>query len=147
VLPGEGLLGVSGPDKSIKDIGGVLIRPFDAWPYLYPPKLAKIQCPEEVARNAIAWGRSQISKPFDNAALYHFLRDRAGLPRKGREWRDPDKWFCSEFVLRAVEVAGLFPYALITPKDVVSPNTLLIQLNPYLLPENIIEFNIGAANA
>jgi hypothetical protein len=55
-------------------------------------------------------------------------------------WRDPDKWFCSEFALRAIEQAGLFPYPLITPKDTVSPNTLLIHLNPFLSLENIMEF-------
>ncbi len=139
-LPGEGLLGVSGPDKSINDKGGVLIRPFDCWPYKFPPIIAKIQCSEEVARRAIEWGRSQIGKPFDNAALYAFLRDRAGLPKLGRPWRDPEKWYCSEFALRAVELAGLFPYPLITPKDCVSPNTLLIHLNPYMTASNIEEF-------
>jgi hypothetical protein len=139
-LPGEGLLGVSGVDKSINDLGGVRIRPFNSWPYLYPPKTAKVHCPDEVAHKAVDWGRHQIGAPFDNAALYAFLRDRAGLLKIGRVWRDPDKWFCSEFALRAIEQAGLFPYPLITPKDTVSPNTLLIHLNPFLSLENIMEF-------
>ncbi len=140
MLPGEGLLGVSGSDRSLKDPGGVVIRPFDCWPYLHPPKVAKARCSQETARRAIEWGRGQLGKPFDKRALYAFLRDRAGLPKVGREWRDPDMWFCSEFALRAAEVAGLFPYMLITPKDVVSPNTLLIHLNPFLSLENIQEF-------
>lgn len=140
ILPDEGLLGVSGPDKSISDPGGVLIRPFNCWPYLYPPKIAKVQCSDAVVRAGIEWGRTQIGKPFDNAALYAFLRDRAGLPKLGRPWRDPSKWFCSEFQARLVEVAGLFGYPLIVPKDCISPNTLLIFFNPYLTVENIHDF-------
>lgn len=138
VLPLEGLLGVSGKWKS--DVGGVRIRPFDAWPYLHPPKIAKVICSERVRNNAIEWARSQIGKPFDQGALYAFLRDRAGLPKLGRPWRDPDKWYCSEFCMRAVEVAGLFPYPLITPKDTVSPNTFLVHLNPFMGRDNIMEF-------
>jgi hypothetical protein len=80
------------------------------------------------------------AKPFDNGALYAFLRDRAGLPKLGRPWRDPDKWFCSEYVIRALEVGGLFPYLLITPKDTVSPNTLLVHINPFMSNDNIMEF-------
>ncbi len=140
ILPGEGLLGVSGSDKSILDPGGVLIRRFDAWPYKCPPKVARVQCSDEVAHRAITWGRTQIGKPFDKKALYAFLRDRAGLPNQGRKWRDPDKWYCSEFAMRAVEIAGLFSYPLITPKDTVSPNVLLVHLNPFLTPQNIAEF-------
>jgi hypothetical protein len=140
ILPGEGLLGVSGPDRGIKDKGGVLIRPFDCWPYLCPPKVARVQCSEEQARRGIEWGRGEIGKPFDNAALYSFLRDRAGLPKLGRVWRDPSMWYCSEYGLRFWEVAKLFAYQLITPKDCVSPNTLLVHLNPYLTSENILEF-------
>jgi hypothetical protein len=140
VLPGEGLLGVSGPDKPTKDPGGVRIRQFNAWPYLRPPKIARVQCSDVVARETIKFARSQIGKPFDNGALYHFLRDRAGLTPVKRDWRDPDSWFCSEFLVRAVEVGGLFPYPLIMLKDVVSPQSLLLLLNPYMLPDNIREF-------
>jgi hypothetical protein len=146
MLPGEGLLGVSGPDKSIKDVGGVLIRPFNAWPYKFPPKIARVQCSDDVVRKTIEFARSQIGKPFDNAALYHFLRDRAGLPVVGRDWRDPSQWFCSEYQLRCPEVGGLFPYPLITRKDVVSPNDCLIYFNPFMSPDNIREF-IGGQNA
>src|SRR5207248_419249 len=86
VLPGEGLLGASGPDTSIKDLGGVLIRPFNPWPYLDPPRIATVQCREEVARKTIEFARSQIGQPFDKKAMYAFLRDRAGVPKTGRDW-------------------------------------------------------------
>ncbi len=148
VLPGEGLLGVSGKWKPPRrqfphrepDVGGVIIRPFDAWPYMRPPKTARVQCSEEVRDRAIAWARTQLGKPFDKKALYAFLRDRVGLPAEGRPWRDPDKWYCSEMVMRALEVSGLFPYPLITPKDTVSPNIVLVHINPFMTRENILEF-------
>ncbi len=140
VIPGEGLLGVSGVDDSIRDPGGVRLRSFNAWPYLHPPITARVQTTDNVIRKTIEWGRSQIAKPFDNAALYHFLRDRAGLSTVGRKWASDDKWFCSEFAIRAPEVGGLFRYPLAIVKDVVSPQDTLLLFNPYMLPENIEEF-------
>lgn len=140
IEPGKGLWGVSGKDKRIGDAGGVLLRPFNAWPYLYPPKIAKIQTEQVVIDKVFDFCRANRGKPFDSQSLYHFLRDRAGLPSVGRDWRDPDKWFCSEFALRALEVAGLFPWQLITPKDTVSPNDLLIHVNPFMDMINIIDF-------
>lgn len=134
------MLGVSGSDKSIKDPGGVVIRPFNAWPYKFPPITATLRCAEEVARKAIEWGRSQIGKPFDQKALYHFLRDRCGLPSVGRNWADPGQWYCSEFALRMAEVGGLFNYPLAVVKDTVSPQDTLLLFNPFMSAENIEEF-------
>ncbi len=140
IEPGIGLWGVSGLDKSIKDPGGVRCRPFNAWPYLYPPKVARVQTTEDVVRKTIEFARSQEGVPFDNSALYHFLRDRAGLKPLGRDWRNPNQWFCSEYALRCPEFGGLFAYPLIVPKDVVSPNDDLIFFNPFMLADNIMEF-------
>src|SRR5207248_8655061 len=114
--------------SSIKDLGGVLIRPFNPCPYLDPPKVAVVQCTEEVARKTVEFARSQIGRPFDKKAMHAFLRDRAGIPKAGRDWRDPTMWFCSELQVRALEVGGLFPYKLIQPKDVISPQSLLLYL-------------------
>jgi len=139
VLP-EGLLGVSGKDKSIGDSGGVLVRKFGCWPYLFPPKLAHVQCSDEVQKKTIDWAVSQIGRPFDKKALYHFLRERAGLKLIGRDWRDPNSWFCSEFQIRAAEIGGLFSYPLIVNKDVVSPQDTLLLFNPFMLADNIMEF-------
>ena len=140
VLPGEGLLGVSGKDDSITDLGGVRIRPFNCWPYLYPPKTARIQTTDAVVRKTIDWGRHQLGVPFDNEALWAFLRDRAGMHMTGRAWRDPNSWFCSEFVCRAIEEGGLFTYPLAITKDVVSPNDVLLLANPFMTGPNVLEF-------
>lgn len=140
ILPGEGLLGVSGKDDTIKDDGGVRIRPFHCWPYRGEPKVAHVWCSDLVAGKVIEWARSQIGKPFDKRALYAFLRDRAGLSLVKRDWRDPDAWFCSEFQIRAAEVGGLFTYPLIVTKDCVSPQDTLLLFNPYMHADNIAEF-------
>lgn len=140
VIPNEGLLGASGPDKKINDPGGVLIRSFSPWPYMCPPITATIETTDVVVRNTIAFARSQLFKPFDDKALYHFLRDRGGLHNKGRDWRDPSSWFCSELVIRSFEVGGLFSYSLAVTKDVISPNDTLFLFNPFFTTETIEAF-------
>lgn len=142
VEPGIGLWGASGPDKSIKDPGGVRCRPFNPWPYRYPPKIARLQCSEDVARKTFEWAKSQEGAPFDQDALYAFLHRRIGLPSRPfqRDWRDPAKWYCAEYCLRAPEIGGLFSYQLVTPRNEVTPNDDLIYFNPFMQMENIIEF-------
>lgn len=72
--------------------------------------------------------RSQLGAPFDGDALYAFFSN-ALVPR---DWRQPDKWFCSELIAWALEAAGLFPYKLLVAKNRVSPTDLLLLLNPYI---------------
>ncbi|HVX56464.1 MAG TPA: hypothetical protein VHA37_01920 [Candidatus Saccharimonadales bacterium] len=147
VLPGEGLLGVSGPGKypGYNDPGGVQVRPFEPWPYLFQPKVAHIKCSEEVARRTIEFAKAQMNKPFDNSALWAFLKDRAGLKVASRDWRDPDKWFCSELVIRSAEVGGLFFYKLAITENEVSPNDTLLLFNPYMTIDSVHDFT-GLAN-
>lgn len=140
VIPGQGLLGASGYDKKLNDPGGVVLRSFSPWPYMCPPMTAQIETTDEVVSRTLEFGRSQIGKPFDDKALWHFLRDRGGLKNKGRDWRDPSCWFCSELVVRCFEWAGLFTYPLVVTKDVISPNDTLLLFNPYFTAETIEAF-------
>jgi hypothetical protein len=130
----SGLLGVSGEDHKLGDTGGVLIRSFTPWPYIRPPNVARISTPH--AERIIEIAKSQIGKPFDNGALYDFLSDNPG----DRQWRNKDKWFCSELVAFALEGAGLFPYTLIPAKNRITPADLLLLLNPFMTEDNIKEF-------
>lgn len=141
LLPGEGLLGVSGPGKypNYNDPGGVQIRPFNPWPYLRPPTTAVLKCSDAVVRNTIGFAKSQKTKPFDNHALWAFLKDRAGVIEH-RNWRDPSKWFCSELVIRAAEVGGLFSYELAVTKNVISPNDTLLLFNPFMTVDSVNDF-------
>ena len=147
ILPGEGLLGVSGLGDYISgggmqthDPGGVMVRPFDAWVYLEPPKIARVQAPEATVRAIIEAGRSQIGKPFDNSALWGFLSDQ--VYEKKRNWRDTGQWYCSEFATWSQESGKLFPYPLIVTKDRVSPGDNLLMINPFMSHENIGEFGV-----
>ena len=77
--------------SSHHDAGGVLLRPFDAWPYLEPPKIARIQATEAIVRSIIEVARSQIGKPFEAIVHYGaFLDDQAHEQK--RNWRDSGQW-------------------------------------------------------
>lgn len=149
VLPGEGLLGVSGPgyykETGYRDPGGVQIRPCPPWPYKFQPVVATLKCSPDVVERTILWGKSQLNRPFDNKALHAFLKDRAGI-KVNRDWRDPSEWFCSEFVIRALEVGGLFSYKLAVTKNLVSPNDDLLLVNPFMTVDSVNEF-LGVASA
>lgn len=155
VLPGEGLLGVSGEDKTLNpaDPGGVRVRPFDCWPYLHPPLTARIQTTYDVVRKTIEAARSQIGKPFDNGALFGFLTDLGHgnrlphlveqvLPHVAlsRDWRDPSSWFCSEYVVWSCEMGRLWSWPLAVCKERVSPGDSLLLFNPFMDAANILLF-------
>lgn len=134
VMP-DGLLGVSGKDDSISDIGGVRIRPFNEWPYLTKPKVACLNCSADITDRIHAAAASQIGKPFDNSAMWGMLEDQA--LEKNRNWRDPNQWFCSELVAWALETGGLFPYPLAVLKNRISPADILLMINPFMSADNI----------
>ncbi len=136
IVTPEGLLGVSGSDHTINDIGGVQIRPSGMWPYLNPPKVARLATAGADAIIEVA--KTQIGKPFDNDALYNFLEDMGHT--KKRDWRDHGAWFCSEFVAWALETCDFFPYTLVAAKNRITPADLLLLLNPFMTEENIKEF-------
>jgi len=62
---------------------------------------------------ATTWLRAQVGKEYDYTALI-------GLPID-RDWQDPDKWFCSEYVAEALIKCGVMrpkvKSSRITPKD------------------------------
>ncbi len=137
MIPDQGLLGVSGPDKPSNDVGGVLIRKFGSWPYLRPPKVAKLAVANGTVNEVYRIAALEIGKPFDNGALWDFLSDAPG----DRNWRSTDSWFCSEFIAWVLETAGFFPYSLISAKNRITPADLLLLLNPFMSEENIREFS------
>lgn len=55
---------------------------------------------------------AQIGKPYDKTAIWGFAT--------GRDWRDPQDWYCSELVTAAEEAAGVLP-ALYIPSNKVTP--------------------------
>ena len=57
---------------------------------------ATIATPDDAA--GIAWARRQIGKPYDTFGVLSL-----GIQR---DWEDPEKWWCSEFVEAALIAAG-----------------------------------------
>lgn len=126
VLPGEGLMGVSGKDDSIADLGGVRIRPFEPWPYEIK---RTITIKTDKADAIIRAGRSQIGKPFDDEALHAFLSIH---PLFTRSWDALDRWFCSEWGIWSCREGGLFPWKLCVPMNKIDPNDGMQLLNPFM---------------
>jgi hypothetical protein len=130
VIPEVGLLGVSGTDRSIFDPGGVVVRPFTAWPYLRKVEVT-IQCEPAIAQAVIKAGLGQYGKPFDKGALWAFIGDKPPL-QASRDWQDLGQWFCSEWFIYSCKKGGLFPYELAVTKDRVSPADSVLLINPFL---------------
>jgi hypothetical protein len=130
VLPGVGLLGASGEDKSFHDPGGVRIRPFEPWPYNI---IREVEIKTDKADAIIELAQSQIGKPFDNAALSAFFNPYS----TGRNWRELDKWFCSELYIWACEGAKLFDYPICVPMGMINPNDTMLLTNHLMSPTDI----------
>ena len=71
---------------------------------------------DEQAKIYYDFVRSQIGKPYDEQAILAFVA--------GRNWQDPEAWFCSELVAAGLEYASIVlplaaPTAKITPADLI----------------------------
>ncbi len=74
---------------------------------------------------------AQIGKPYDKTAIWGFAA--------GRDWREPDSWFCSELAAAALEQAGACP-VLYTPANKITPSgfaTVLSAVGAIITPPAI----------
>jgi uncharacterized protein YycO len=117
VIPGVGLLGAQ--------VDGVKIRPFN-----YAGPNAKV-----------LYQQVDYLTPGEEADLYQFLKAQLGKPYDfgallgdllHRDWRNPNKWFCSELVAAAFEQIKR-PMLNENVVDRVTPRDLM--LCPYLEPQ------------
>lgn len=101
-------------EKKVGDIPpGVAIRPMrvEATPH-------NLMSLEVSAQRYAAWQtflQVQLGKPYDWPAIFGF-----GL---GRNWREPDSWFCSELQAAALEQAGICG-CLPAPNNKITPTAL-----------------------
>lgn len=116
VLADGRLLGASDP-------GGVAIRPVDYQPFGIR-RQAVVATP--LADAIYTAALSQLGKPFDHDALFQFLTGALAPP-----WLMPDRWFCSELVAWAFESRGFFRYPLAVNLGRITPQELILLLNPY----------------
>lgn len=119
VMPDGSLLGA-------RLSGGVQIRPAN---YLGTEKVLQVAIPAGDAQTDAYYRgvTAEIGKPYDMTGILGFLT--------GRDWRTPDKWFCSELVAAKLESAG-FLRRLAAQANKVTPGGLLLVLSA-LVPINL----------
>lgn len=66
---------------------------------------------------------AQVGKPYDILAIVAFTM--------GRDWRQPDSWFCSELQAAALESCGWFPRPLANAANEITPRDLLLAVSPW----------------
>jgi uncharacterized protein YycO len=97
LLPNGNLLGAR--DDSVGgQLSGVWIRRpnYVTW---IRRVVIEIPCSDAQAATAYAFANAQVGKPYDTTAILAFIA--------GRNWREPDSWFCSELFMASVETAGI----------------------------------------
>lgn len=114
VLPDGGLLGAHFE-------GGVAIRQkhYD-YDVMKRELIVDIPAFERLEKRFYDFLYAQLGKPYDWRAVFGL-----GL---GRNWRDPEKWFCSELVAAALEASGWVP-PLSAVDNHISPRDLLLVLS------------------
>jgi hypothetical protein len=118
VLPTGELLGAR--SDVIKRIApGVQIRPpfYEKW-----KKRVVMQLVVEpaVERKFLDFALKQRFLPYDHTAIWGFAA--------GRDWREPDSWFCSELVAASLEQSGAVP-VLYSPANKIMPAGLATVLS------------------
>jgi len=119
VLPDGRLLGARS-DACGGQPPGVRIRPagYEAWKQRVVMSMAPKDSASEM--KFYSFLNDQLGKPYDRIAIIGFAT--------GRDWRDPQEWFCSELAAAALETAGLLP-ALYTPANKVTPAALALVIS------------------
>lgn len=100
---------------------GVQIRPFDYLDFS-ETKIVTISTTEEVAAAYWDFMLAQMGKPYDKSAYIAFVLNR--------DWRKDDKWDCSEYVARGLEISKFFK-PLVPSYDRVAPCDLMLLLSAF----------------
>lgn len=116
VMPDGSLLGARS-DVCLGVPSGVQIRPphYADFARVLPVSLAASDLQSHGFNNFL---QGQIGKPYDMEAILGFA--------VGRDWRNPNAWFCSELIAAALESGGWFPFGLATPANKLDPDDLLL---------------------
>ena len=126
VLPDGNMLGASDSPTAPAIAGnprGVAIRPPDYQPFGIRRRITIATDKFEAIYTA---ARSQLGKPFDNAALHQFL---SGVPAP--PWHDTGQWFCAEHAAWSFWTCAFWPFKLAVNLGRLSPAELIILLNPH----------------
>ena len=93
----------------------------------------------ERVKDILTFAHSQVGRPFDSGALSPkvFLSDPFYGTVESRDWRQPDKWFCAELIVTAMEVGGFWGPGIkftvmknrVTPADL----SMVLMMDPRLI--------------
>lgn len=107
-----------GTTLGARSSGGVQIRPTD-YAKFSKIRVFSVACTVEQKFQIESFAKAQVGKAYDTGAIAGLLAHR--------DWRDPDKWFCSELVAAAFELA--VPLLRIPDSvDRVTPRDLLLSV-------------------
>ena len=98
---------------------GVQIRPADYGDHCGMTDRVRVTLPATPEQEA-AWDdflMEQVGKPYDITAIEAFV--------VGRDWHNPQAWFCSELQAAALEAAGIIR-PLASPVNKITPMGLLL---------------------
>lgn len=98
----------------------------------------ELECSPEITQRYLDFVYAQIGKPYDVEGIEAFVL--------GRDWHDPDAWFCSEMVGAGGEHSGYFPYPLATPSNRLTPADLLLAISA-IAPVNLSAALVPAVTA
>ena len=101
---------------------GVQIRPPDYATWSKVQRVA-LQATGEQETAWLNFLTAQIGKPYDFEAIAAFAIDR--------DWRNPEKWFCSELAAAALEACKWFPKPLASVANEITPRDLLLAVSPW----------------
>lgn len=113
VLPDGTLLGA----RSDTAQPGVQIRAADYMTFKNPVRAA-LTAPDDTVAAYYNFIRSQIGKPYDMTGIVGFAF--------GRDWHNPNAWFCSELVAAGLEQSGFLQFPLIQPANKIAPDDLAL---------------------
>lgn len=117
VLPDGSLLGAQ-QQAGLGGAGaGVQVRPAG---YGNMQHIRRVSLSAEPAQEQQFWMflRAQLGKPYDITAFAAFAA--------GRDWQEPDSWFCSELIAAGLEAGRVFAYPLAAPANKITPQELFL---------------------
>jgi len=101
---------------------GVRIRPRS-----YLDGVEKLQVyipvPRPVSEKFYSFCLAQVGKDYDTTAIAGFVA--------GRDWSEPDSWFCSELVAAGLMESG-FIHKLAAPANKIAPDDLLLVVSAFV---------------
>lgn len=116
VMSGGSLLGARSDEIGGKP-PGVQIRPANYENFARVVRVV-MPCPGAMADEFYRLIQAEIGKPYDKEGILAFI--------VGRDWRNPQAWFCSELQGAMLERCGYFESPLATPSNKLTPAGLLL---------------------